>query len=317
MEFTQREEFACQPYSTWSYLAGQAGWVQQHENTRRRNPEADKFRRESRISEVSWSSAKMRREYERHNEVYSRSFIGRHDDPAGYQRRSSRRLLRALHREPRCIGLLTGERELHGDSMPNRERYVTWETTTFTTWAIAEDAVQEWTAGTLSIQATFPNDALEKTAENVLIGGAEATEEAGKIGEAVSIAGVMRRDGSDRLAEERMESAAAVRTAATSWFTEEALSHARSLRVARKPQSSQRKKLAHSDAGISKPENKLACFPVFYPRISSLLRNERPLRGSWASRCSHCKTSLSPACPEPLPVPRWIFTPWNPKGPFH
>jgi hypothetical protein len=214
--------------------------VQQHENARRRNPEADKLRRESRISEVSWSSEKMRREYERHNEVYSRSFIGRHDDPAGYQRRSSRRLLRALHREPRCIGLLTGERELHGDSMPNRERYETWETTTFTTWAIAEDAVQEWTAGTLSIQATFPNDALEKTAENVLIGGAEATEEARKIGEAVSIAGVMRRDGSDRLAEERTENAAAVRTAATSWFTEEALSHARSLRVARATEFSEK-----------------------------------------------------------------------------
>jgi hypothetical protein len=68
----------------------------------------------------------------------------------------------------------------------------------------------------LTIQATFLNDAPVKTAENVLIGGAEATEEAGKIGEAVSIAGVMRKGGSGRLAEERTESAAAARTAETS-----------------------------------------------------------------------------------------------------
>ena len=45
---------------------------------------------------------------------------------------------------------------------------------------------------------------------------AEAIEEAGKIGEAATIAGAMRRSGSDRLAGERMESAGAVRTAATS-----------------------------------------------------------------------------------------------------
>ncbi len=68
----------------------------------------------------------------------------------------------------------------------------------------------------MTIQATYPNDAQEKTAENVRTGGAETTEEAGMIEEAGSIAGAARKGGSDRLAEERTESAAAARTAATS-----------------------------------------------------------------------------------------------------
>jgi hypothetical protein len=68
----------------------------------------------------------------------------------------------------------------------------------------------------LTIQATFPNDAPEKTAETALIGETEMTKEAGRTGEVVSIAGVMKRGESGRLAEERTESAAAARTAGTS-----------------------------------------------------------------------------------------------------
>ena len=79
-----------------------------------------------------------------------------------------------------------------------------------------EDAVQEQTAGTLSIQATFPNDAPRKTGGTALIGETETTGEAEMTEEVVSIAEVLRRGESDRLAEERTESAAAARTAATS-----------------------------------------------------------------------------------------------------
>ena len=79
-----------------------------------------------------------------------------------------------------------------------------------------EDAVQEWNAGASTMQATFQNDAPAKTAEIVLIAGAEPTEEPGKIGEAVSIAGVLRNAGSGRLAGERTGSAGVVKTAATS-----------------------------------------------------------------------------------------------------
>jgi len=79
-----------------------------------------------------------------------------------------------------------------------------------------EGAVQGQTEGILNTQATFRNGAPEKTAENVLIGAAEAIEEAGKIAEAVSIAGASMRGGPERLAGERTESAAAARTAATS-----------------------------------------------------------------------------------------------------
>jgi hypothetical protein len=68
----------------------------------------------------------------------------------------------------------------------------------------------------LTIQATFPNDAPEKTAETALIGETEMTKEAARTEEVVSIAGVMKRGESDRLAEERTESAAAAPTAATS-----------------------------------------------------------------------------------------------------
>jgi hypothetical protein len=68
----------------------------------------------------------------------------------------------------------------------------------------------------LTIQATFPNDAPEKTAETALIGETEMTKEAATTGEADWIAGVMRRAESDRLAEERTESAAAAPTAGTS-----------------------------------------------------------------------------------------------------
>ena len=62
----------------------------------------------------------------------------------------------------------------------------------------------------MTIQATFLKDAPAKTAGNVLIGEAEMIEEA------VSIEGVMKRGGSDHLAEERTESAGVARTAATS-----------------------------------------------------------------------------------------------------
>ena len=66
------------------------------------------------------------------------------------------------------------------------------------------------------IQATYLNDAPEKTAENVLIGEVDVIGEAVKSVEADRIAEVMKRGESDRLAEERKESAAAARTAATS-----------------------------------------------------------------------------------------------------
>jgi hypothetical protein len=79
-----------------------------------------------------------------------------------------------------------------------------------------EGAVQEWIAGISTIQATYPNDVPEQIAGNVLIGGAEANEEAGRTEEAASIAGVMRNAESVRSAEEKMENAAAARTAATS-----------------------------------------------------------------------------------------------------
>jgi hypothetical protein len=68
----------------------------------------------------------------------------------------------------------------------------------------------------LTIQATFPNDAPEKTAETAMIGETEMTGEAATTGEADWIAGVMRRGESDRLAEEKTENAVAARTAATS-----------------------------------------------------------------------------------------------------
>jgi hypothetical protein len=68
----------------------------------------------------------------------------------------------------------------------------------------------------LTIQATYPNDAQEKTAENVRTGGAETTEEAGMSGEVGSIAEAMKRDESGRSAEDGTESAEAARTAATS-----------------------------------------------------------------------------------------------------
>jgi len=68
----------------------------------------------------------------------------------------------------------------------------------------------------LTIQATFPNDAPEKTAETAMIGETAMTGEAAMIEEVVSIAGVMKRGESDRLAEERTESAAAAKIAATS-----------------------------------------------------------------------------------------------------
>jgi hypothetical protein len=49
-----------------------------------------------------------------------------------------------------------------------------------------------------------------------MIGETEMTGEAAMIEEVVSIAGVMKRGESDRLAEERTESAAAAKIAATS-----------------------------------------------------------------------------------------------------
>ena len=66
------------------------------------------------------------------------------------------------------------------------------------------------------IQATYLNDAPEKNAENVLIGGVDVTGEAVKSVEADRIAEGMKRGESARLAVERTESAAAARTAATS-----------------------------------------------------------------------------------------------------
>jgi hypothetical protein len=67
----------------------------------------------------------------------------------------------------------------------------------------------------LTIQAAFPNDAPEKTAETAMIGETGMTEEAATTGEADWIAGVMKRGESDRLAEERTESAAVARIAGT------------------------------------------------------------------------------------------------------
>jgi len=68
----------------------------------------------------------------------------------------------------------------------------------------------------LTIQATYLNDAPEKTAENVLIGEVDVTGEAVKSVEADRIAEVMKRGESGRLAVERTESVAAAGTAATS-----------------------------------------------------------------------------------------------------
>ena len=68
----------------------------------------------------------------------------------------------------------------------------------------------------MTIQVTSPNDAPEKTAETSMTGEKEMTGEAEMIEEVASIAEVLRRGESDRLAEERTESAAAARTAATS-----------------------------------------------------------------------------------------------------
>ena len=79
-----------------------------------------------------------------------------------------------------------------------------------------EDAVQDQTAGTLTIQATSPNDAPAKTAETARIGEVDVTGESVKTAEADWIAEVTKRGESDRLAEERTESAAAARTAANS-----------------------------------------------------------------------------------------------------
>jgi hypothetical protein len=72
-----------------------------------------------------------------------------------------------------------------------------------------EGAVQESTAAILTIQATFPNDVPEKTAESALTGGPEAIEDPGKIAEAASIAGVVRNGESVRSAAEKTENAAA------------------------------------------------------------------------------------------------------------
>jgi hypothetical protein len=81
---------------------------------------------------------------------------------------------------------------------------------------IVEDAVQEWSAGILAIQATFRSDAPDKIAGDLLIDEAELIEGAERSEEAGWIAGATRRGESGRSAAERTESAAAARTAATS-----------------------------------------------------------------------------------------------------
>jgi len=79
---------------------------------------------------------------------------------------------------------------------------------------------QAWTEGTLTIQATFPSAAPELTGECARIGEAVANAEAVETADAGWIAGVMKRGGSGRSAGERAQSAAAVKTAATSRSTE-------------------------------------------------------------------------------------------------
>jgi len=89
-------------------------------------------------------------------------------------------------------------------------------TTSLTTAA----AGLEWSAGALTIQATSPNAAPERTGESARIGEAGATAGAVKTGEAGWTAEAMKRGVSGRSAGERTESAGAARTAATSRSTE-------------------------------------------------------------------------------------------------
>ena len=77
-------------------------------------------------------------------------------------------------------------------------------------------AVLELIDGASPTPPTFLKDAAGASGERRATVETEMTDEAEKIEEVVSIAGVLRRGGSDRLAEERTESAAAARTAATS-----------------------------------------------------------------------------------------------------
>ena len=80
------------------------------------------------------------------------------------------------------------------------------------------------TGDTFPTPATFRSDAAEKTAGELLIDGAALIEEPGRIEEAVSIAGALTKGESGRWAGERMESAAAARTAAISRSTKKIIS---------------------------------------------------------------------------------------------
>ena len=78
------------------------------------------------------------------------------------------------------------------------------------------DAGRVLIGGASPTLGTFRSDGQDKIAGNLLIDGAVKIEDAEKTEEAGWIAGAMRRGESGRLAEERTESAAAARTAATS-----------------------------------------------------------------------------------------------------